>query len=304
MTVYGKVDDVNRPRVALLGTGLMGAGMARNIAAAGLPLAVWNRSPERAAPLAEAGARVAADVAEAVGEADVVVTMLWDADVVATVLREGRGSFAEGAVLLQTSTVGVDGCAALREVAAELGLRYVDAPVLGTKHPAEQGTLVVLASGPDDTRPVVDPVLETIGSRTLWLGDAGDAASRLKLAANAFIVNVTAAMAESMAITGALGLEPALFLEAIRGGPLDSPFVGAKGRMMAAGEYAASFAVDGGLKDARYIVAAAGEAAPLTAVTAERLEAASEAGHGDHDIAALAHSVHDAQPGPTGPQKD
>jgi 3-hydroxyisobutyrate dehydrogenase len=288
MTVYSDSDHVNRPRVALLGTGIMGSGMARNIAAAGLPLTVWNRSPERAAPLAEVGARVATDVADAVGDADVVVTMLWDAEVVATVLREARGAFTDGAVLLQTSTVGVDGCPALREVAAELGLRYVDAPVLGTKHPAEQGTLVVLASGPDDTRGTVDPVLDAVGSRTVWLGDQGDAASRLKLAANAFVLNVTAAMAESLAITGALGLPPELFLDAIQGGPLESPFVTAKGRLMRAGDYPASFAVDGGLKDARFIVAEVGDTALLTAVTAERLAAASSAGHGDDDIAALA----------------
>jgi 3-hydroxyisobutyrate dehydrogenase len=291
VTVYRRSDDVNLPRVALLGTGIMGAGMARNIAAAGLPLTVWNRSPERAAPLAEAGARVATEVADAVRDADVVVTMLWDADVVATVLREGRGAFADGAVLLQTSTVGVDGCAALQPVAAELGLRYVDAPVLGTKHPAEQGTLVVLASGADDTRATVAPVLDAVGSRTVWLGAQVGAASRLKLAANAFVVNVTAAMAESMAITGALGLEPELFLDAIAGGSLESPFVMAKGRLMRAGDYPASFAVDGGLKDARFIAAAAGDAAPLTAVTAEQLAAASAAGHGDDDIAALARSV-------------
>ncbi|WP_148575545.1 NAD(P)-dependent oxidoreductase [Nocardioides caldifontis] len=291
MTVYTTAEGVNAPRVALLGTGTMGAGMARNIATAGLPLAVWNRSPERAAPLAEAGARVASDVADAVRDADVVVTMLWDADVVAEVLQEARGRFAEGAVLLQTSTVGIEGHAALRDVAGDLGLRYVDAPVLGTKHPAEQGTLVVLASGPDDTRPVVAPVLDAIGSRTVWLGDRGDAASRLKLAANAFVLNVTAAIAESRAITGALGLDPDLFLEAIRGGPLESPFVTAKGRLMTAGDYPAAFAVDGGLKDARFIVGSAGATAPLTAVTVERLAALSAAGHGDEDIAALARPV-------------
>lgn len=291
MTVYSNPDAVNHPRVALLGTGTMGAGMARNLAAAGLPLTVWNRSPERAAPLAETGARVATDVADAVRDADVVVTMLWDAEAVEAVLREARGAFAEGAVLLQTSTVGVDGCVALQSLAAELGLRYVDAPVLGTKRPAEQGTLVVLASGPDGARAVLAPVLDAVGSRILWLGDQADAASRLKLAANAFVLNVTAAMAESMAITGALGLEPSLFLEAIQGGPLESPFVAVKGRLMASGDYPASFAVDGALKDARFIAASAGDAALLTAVTAERLAALVAAGHGGDDVAALARTA-------------
>ncbi|GAA3774503.1 NAD(P)-dependent oxidoreductase [Plantactinospora mayteni] len=268
----------------------MGAGMARNIAAAGLPLTVWNRTPERAAPLAEAGARVVATVADAVRGADVVLTMLWDADTVETVLRDADGAFAPGAVLLQTSTVGVAGAARLAEVAADLGLRYVDAPVLGTKYPAEQGTLVVLASGPEEARAVLAPVFAAIGSRTVWLGEAG-AASRLKLAANAFVLNVTAAVAESMAVAGALGLAPAEFLQAIQGGPMESPFVAAKGALMAAGDYPASFAVDGGVKDAGFVVAEAGAAAPLTAVTLDLLRAASAAGHGDDDIAALAHAV-------------
>lgn len=293
MTVYTPTDDVNvsRPAVALLGTGVMGAGMARNIAAAGLPLRVWNRTPQRAAALADAGAEVAPDVVGAVDGADVVLTMLWDADVVEATLREGAGSYAEGAVLLQCSTVGTDGADRLAAVAAELGLRYVDAPVLGTKHPAEQGTLVVLASGPLDTRAVLEPVLAAVGSRTLWLGDSPGAASRLKLAANAFVLNVTAALAESRAVAGELGLDPDLFLDAIRGGPLESPFVSAKGALMSAGDFPASFAVDGGLKDARLLLAAVDGSAPLTAVTADLLAGASASGHGGDDIAALAHGV-------------
>jgi 3-hydroxyisobutyrate dehydrogenase len=205
------------------------------------------------------------------------------------VLREARAGWAADAVLLQTSTVGVAGSAALADVAAELGLRYVDAPVQGTKRPAEQGRLVVLGSGPEDTRALLAPVLDAIGSRTLWLGPAG-AGSRLKLATNAFVVNVTAALAESMTITAALGLEHATFLEAIAGGPLESPFVATKGQAIRAGDYTPSFAVDGGLKDTRLIATAAAEAGVevrLTATTAVMLAALSAQGYGDDDIAAL-----------------
>src|SRR3954451_3662325 len=124
-----------RPTVALLGTGTMGAGMARNVAAAGLPLRVWNRTPDKARPLADAGAQVCEDVADAVRDADVVVTVLWDAASVEQVLREASGALRPGAVLAQMSTVGIEGAARLDAVAAELGLRHVDAPVLGTKQP-------------------------------------------------------------------------------------------------------------------------------------------------------------------------
>jgi 3-hydroxyisobutyrate dehydrogenase len=289
VTVYTTEAPVKGPRVALLGTGAMGAGMARNIAAAGLRTRVWNRTAGRAAPLADAGVTVCATVADAVRDADVVVTMLWDAAAVEEVLREAGRVWSADAVLLQTSTVGIDGAARLADVAAELGLRYVDAPVQGTKQPAEQGTLVVLASGAEDTRPVLAPVLDAIGSRTIWLGDAG-AGSRLKLATNAFVVNVTAALAESMGVAAALGLEPATFLDAIAGGPLESPFVAKKGRAIAGGDFTPAFAVDGGLKDARLIetaAAAAGVAVPLTRTTGDLLADLSARGYGGEDIAAL-----------------
>ncbi len=218
MTVYTTSDEVNAnpstPRVCVLGTGTMGAGMARNLAAAGLDTTAWNRTASRAAPLAEAGVSVCAELTDAVRDADVVITMLWDADTVEEVLREAGGGWASDAVLLQTSTVGIEGADRLAEVAAELGLRYVDAPVQGTKQPAEQGTLVVLASGPEDTREVLAPVLDAVGSRTLWLGGAGTG-SRLKLATNAFVVTVTASLAESMSVAQALGIAPGTFLEAI-----------------------------------------------------------------------------------------
>ena len=136
------------PSVALLGTGTMGVGMARNIAEAGLPIRVWNRTRDKAEALAEV-ATVAGSVPEAVDGADVVITMLWDTDAVATTMEQARGHLAEDAVWLQQSTVGVAGCARLRDLAADLGSTYVDAPVLGTRKPAEDGALVVVASGPE-----------------------------------------------------------------------------------------------------------------------------------------------------------
>ncbi len=301
MTVYTTSDEVNTTtlRTCVLGTGTMGAGMARNIAAAGIDVRAWNRTPARARPLAEAGVRVCDDLVDAVRDADVIVTMLWDATTVEEVLREAAGGWSSGAVLLQTSTVGVEGAARLAEVAAELGLRYVDAPVQGTRQPAEQGTLVVYASGPDDTRAVLEPVLDAVGSRTLWLGEAG-AGSRLKLATNAFVVTMTAALAESLSVAAALGTGPATFLDALAGGPLESPYVVKKGRAILEQDWAPSFAVDGGLKDARLIVAAAAAAGldvPVVAAVEARLAALSEQGYGAEDLAALGRQVHDLMTG-------
>jgi 3-hydroxyisobutyrate dehydrogenase len=275
------------PTVALLGTGTMGAGMARNIAAAGLPLRVWNRTPERARPLADV-ADVVVDAAEAVVGADVVVTMLYDADSVAETMERARGSLAEGAVWLQQSTVGIAGTERLAALADDLGVTFVDAPVLGTKKPAEDGALVVLASGPAEVRKRVAPVLEAIGGRTMWVGEAG-AGTRLKLAANAWVFTVVEGVAESMALTRELGLDPRLFLEAVGGGALDAPYVQLKGGAMLEECFAPAFALRGALKDAGLILEAAEDAGlelGLLPGVRDHFARAVEAGHGDEDMAA------------------
>ena len=245
------------PTVALLGTGIMGAGMTRNLAKAGLPVRVWNRSRDKAEALADV-ATVTDTVAEAVQGADVVITMLWDADSVAETIEAGRGHFADKAVWVQQSTVGIEGCEGLARLAEDLDVTYVDAPVLGTRKPAEDGALVVLASGPDEVRERVQSVFDAIGGRTLWAGEAG-AGSRLKLTANAWVGTVLEGVAESLALTRDLGLDPRLFLEAIAGGAMDAPYVQLKGNAMLAGQFEPAFALSGALKDMDLVLAAASQ---------------------------------------------
>lgn len=289
MTESGTAAAEPRPlTVALLGTGTMGAGMARNLAAAGLGLRVWNRSHDKAAALAGPGVTVADSPAHAVAGADVVLTMLFDADSVASVMTGLAGSLAPGAVWVQTSTVGVAGTAQLAELAEHLGVTFVDAPVLGTRKPAEDGALVVLASGPDDVHDRLAPVFEAIGSRTLWVGPAG-AGSRLKLVANAWVLAVVEGIAESLTLSRALGLEPSLFLDAVAGGAMDAPYVALKGTTMIAGDFTPAFALDGAAKDAGLILDAAAQAGVQMAITeaARRyLDAAAADGHGGQDLSA------------------
>lgn len=275
------------PTVALLGTGTMGAGMARNIAGAGMDLRVWNRSADKAQALADV-ATVAGSVAEAVEGADVVLTMLYDADSVAETLEQARGHLGPDVVLLQQSTVGVEGSDRLVALAEDLGVTLVDAPVLGTRKPAEDGALVVLASGPASARERVEPVLDAIGSRTMWVGEAG-AGSRLKLACNAWVVTVVEGVADSLALTRDLGLDPALFLQAVEGGAMDAPYVQLKGGAMLEGSFEPSFALSGALKDAELILAAAEGAGtdlgPMPGIR-DHLKRAEDAGHGDEDLSA------------------
>lgn len=267
----------------------MGAGMAQNIAAAGMPTRVWSRAREKAEPLAAAGAHVCDSPAEAVAGADVIVTMLWDADSVAQTLAEASAGITQGSVLLQTTTVGVRGAERLQKVAADLGLVYVDAPVLGTKGPAEQGKLVVLASGPEAVEPRIASVLQAIGSRTIWVGGAG-AGSRLKLAANAFVITLTGAIAQSLATTRALGVDPSLFMEALAGGPLDSPYVRLKGAAMLDGTFAPAFGITGAEKDADLILQAVEEHGvdlPLLVAVQDQLRRVIRTGHEGEDVSAV-----------------
>jgi 3-hydroxyisobutyrate dehydrogenase len=270
-------------RIALLGTGIMGSGMARNIVKAGLPLTVWNRTRDKAEGL---GAEVADTPGEAVAGAGVLVTILADAATTEKAVREAAPT--PGTIWLQQATVGVDGCARLAEVADELGLVYVDAPVLGTKGPPQAGQLTVLASGPDDVRETLAPVLDAIGAKTLWLGAAGQG-SRLKLVANSWVLTVVEGVAESLALAKALGLDPQSFLDVIKGGALDAPYVQAKGGAMLSGDLEAQFPLWGAAKDARLIQEAgrsAGVDLAITEAARRHFERAMADGHGDLDMAA------------------
>ncbi len=275
------------PTVALLGTGIMGVGMTRNIAKAGLPIRVWNRTRERAEPLGDV-ATVADTVAEAVEDADVVITMLYDADSVAETMEQARGHLRADAIWLQQSTVGVAGTDRLVNLAKDLGVTFVDAPVLGTKKPAEDGALVILASGPETTQQTLAPVFDAIGSRSMWVGDAG-AGTKLKLVANSWVATVLEGIAESLAFARDLGLDPALFLDAVSGGAMDAPYVQLKGKNMLAGNYDPAFTLAGCLKDVDLILAAAEDSGTdlgLIPGARAHIARAVEAGHGELDMAA------------------
>ncbi|WP_314172429.1 NAD(P)-dependent oxidoreductase [Streptomyces winkii] len=275
--------------VAVLGTGIMGAPMARNLCKSGLDVRVWNRTRAKAEPLAEAGARVADSPREAVEGADVVLTMLHDGPATAETVCAAAPGLRSGTVWLQCTTAGVDGLPPLAELAREYGLTFVDAPVLGTRQPAEAGKLLVLAAGPERARPGIEPVLDAIGSRTVWVGEEAGAATRLKLVCNSWVLAVTHGTAETLALAEGLGVDPQGFLDAVEGGTLDMGYLRIKADAIRSGEFAPSFAVATAEKDARLIVSAgeqAGVRLDVAAAGAERFRRAAELGHGGEDMAA------------------
>ncbi|MEJ8281903.1 NAD(P)-dependent oxidoreductase [Pseudonocardia spirodelae] len=277
--------------VVLLGTGIMGAGMGHNVLSAGLDLRVWNRTAAKAQPLADAGATACADPADAVRGADVIVTMLGDAQDVVAVMEQAADGLSQGQVWLQTTTVGVEPFETLRPLARRHGLVLLDAPVLGTRAPAESGQLVVFVAGDPSVRPTVDPVLDAVGRQTVWVaGDADRAqAGRLKLVANSWVLAITAAAGETLALADGLGVDPQAFLDAVAGGPLDLPYLQDKAAAILAKDYTPSFTVDNAAKDAGLIVAAAegaGTRLDVAPAVRDRLRRASERGHGGDDMAA------------------
>jgi len=283
-------NQAGHPRVAVLGAGIMGSAMARNLLAAGLPTTVWDRSASATAPLEAAGAQVAASAADAVGDAGTVITMLPTAEAVESVVFEGGvvGAFAAGTAWAQMGTIGVD---ATTRIAARLGqvrpdVMFVDAPVSGSKGPAEAGQLLILASGPPAAQPAVRPAFSAIGRKTVWLGEAGQG-SRLKLVVNAYMSILIEGVAEAMELADRFGIDPSALDEAIAGGPLDAPIADAKLHKMEKSDFAPEFPLEWALKDVDLALAEAdGAVAPLLSALSLQWHAAVDAGHGREDVSA------------------
>jgi 3-hydroxyisobutyrate dehydrogenase len=280
-----------QPSVAVLGTGIMGAPIARNIAAAGLETRAWNRTRSKAEPLAEHGVTVAATAAEAVQGADAVVTMLSDGSAVETVMTEGGAleAMRDDAVWIQMSTVGIAALERLAQLAEERGVAFVDSPVSGTKKPAEDGALTVLAAGPASARELCEPIFEAISSKQVWLDEVGEA-TRLKLVLNAWLVSLLADLAETIAFAEGIGVPPEQFLEAIDGGAVGAPYAQLKGPMMIKREFPTSFPLELALKDSRLVLEAAerhGVDLAVARASTSLFERALELGHGDEDMAAV-----------------
>lgn len=283
-------------QIAVLGLGIMGGAMARRLVDAGHGVRVYNRSADKAAPLGDAGAVVAATPGQAVAGADAFLTVLSDADAVeAVVTGDGGALDAAGpeTLWIQISTVG-DEIDRLRALAAEHGVGFVDAPVLGTKAPAEAGELTVLAAATADVRDRCAPIFDVIGSKTVWL-DAPGQASRFKLVVNTWVLGLLGTLAEAVALAERFDVDPRRLLATIAGGPLDVGYAHSKGAMMLEGEYPTSFPLSLALKDARLIAGAAEERGLELRVVkgvAAWLAAAAEA-HGEEDMAALVEPLRD-----------
>ena len=278
--------------VAVLGAGgTMGLPMARNLARAGIGVRAWNRSAEKAQPLADDGVLLAQTPAQAADGAGVILTIVADADAVFASVEGEQGALAqpaENTIWLQMSTIGETATQRCVELAGERGVTFVDAPVLGTKQPAEAGELVVLASGPqEEVQERLAAVFDAVAKKTLWAGEAGDG-TLLKLVLNSWIVSVVEGAAETIALAEGLGIDPSMLFDAVDGGPLDLGYLRVKGKAMLTRSFEPSFRLALAAKDARLVEQAAQRREldlPLLSLIRERLEQGA-AEHGDEDISA------------------
>jgi 3-hydroxyisobutyrate dehydrogenase len=285
-------------RVAVIGLGIMGSPMARNLVAAGFPTTVWNRSPQAAAPLVELGATAAEEAEDAVRRAEVVITMLPDAAAVTSVMIDGHllEALAPGALWAQMGTIGVQATIDLATAvrSARPDVLFVDAPVSGSKGPAEQAQLLILASGPDEAPVVVDPVFSAIGRKTQWVGTAG-AGSRLKLVVNGWLAFLVEGAAEALALADRMGIGHDQLAAAVEGGPLASGLAMAKLAKMDAGHYEPEFPLAWALKDVDLCNDEAGEPPlPVLSAISQQWHVAVDLGLGREDISVVRRAL---QPG-------
>ena len=288
---------------AFLGVGAMGHGMATSALRAGIPTIVWNREPRATRDLAELGADVAETAADAARRAEIVVTMVTDADAVISIARDQGmlAALAPGTIWVQMSTIGVEGIervAALVE-AVRPEVILLDAPVSGSKVPAEQGQLTIFASGPEGVRSRVDPLFEALGQRTIWVGAVG-AGSRLKLVNNTWLAFTSEAVASSIALARRLGLGTETVVGALDGSTLVSPWQVANLQRIAKDDYSTQFGLSLALKDVHLALQAAddGRFAALASL-ADEWQKAVDDGLGDQDLTVMTRALEQDRGTPT-----
>jgi 3-hydroxyisobutyrate dehydrogenase len=280
--------DQETVRVGLLGVGLMGSAMAHRLLDQNISVIAWDRDAEHLRALEERGGVTAERASDVVSGADVVITMLSTAAVILRVVEPLLKDWPQGTTWLQMSSVGEAEADQLTQLAEAHAVRLVDAPVSGSTHPAEEGQLTILASGPDSARAAVEPIFDALASRVLWVGEAG-MGSRLKLAANHWMITMVAALAESMHLCRAMGLDQEQFIALLDGGPLGSAYAVQKLYEMLRHDYPVGFPLRLALKDLQLVqeVEQSSRAAmPLLDVVLERFASANQ-DLSDKDLAVI-----------------
>lgn len=278
-----------QPAVAVLGLGAMGHAFAANLLKKGFVVRGWNRTRAKGEDLVDAGLHLAANPREAVEGADVVIAMLADGETTRQTLREAAPALKQGATVCQMGTIGIAATDALIGDLAQSSpdVLFIDAPVSGTKAPAENAQILVLASGDRDRAQAAEQVFAAIGKGTQWLGEAG-ASSRMKLVVNSWLIGLMQSLAESTRLAAEFGFSTDDLWQVLDGGPLAAPYAKMKLGMIASGDYTPQMHLNWALKDARLALDAANEARlPALENIVDVWQQAVDAGYGEQDLAAV-----------------
>ncbi|CAE7195195.1 GLYR1 [Symbiodinium natans] len=281
-----------KPSVGYLGMGIMGTAMAGRLVDAGYPVTVWNRSRDKCAPLEAKGAKVAETAQEVVETCDVTFACTSDPISARAVVFGEKGVLAgitKGKRFVDMSTVDEECVKEIADAVTAKGGRFVEAPVSGSKGPALQGQLVILAAGEEALQKEVQPCFDVLGKRTFFLGEVGCGA-RMKLVINMVMGINMVALSEGLAVGQKAGLQGKDILEVIKEGAIASPMYGLKGPKMLEGDFAPNFPLKHQQKDVRLAVDLGdkvGQPMPLAAAANEAFKAARAAGKGDEDFSAV-----------------
>lgn len=281
-------------RLGFIGLGLMGEPMAANLRRAGIPLTVWSRSPDPCARLAGLGADVAAGPTAVLAASDATIVMLAHEQAIEATLEPGGRDFGDavrGHGVVHMGTVSPAYSAQLDRSVRTAGGWFVEAPVSGSRRPAEAGELVAMVAGPTDRIDGLTPALETMCRLVLRCGEP-PSATRMKLAVNTLLIGMVTALAESWRLAGRLGLDHEVFAEAVRSGQLAAPVVLTKLDKLLAGDLSPQAGLADVRRNAQLIAAEAAAAetpVPLLAAALTLLDAAVAAGHADLDMVGVLH---------------
>ncbi|MFF9089031.1 NAD(P)-dependent oxidoreductase [Streptomyces sp. NPDC014991] len=282
--------------VGFIGLGVMGRPMALRLVSAGTPLVVWNRTPERAGELRAAGAEVATDPGEVFARAETVLLMLADGTAVDAVLGRGTPALAgrvAGRTVVHMGTTSPEYSHALEAEIRAAGGRYVEAPVSGSRVPAEQGQLVALLAGERDAVNTVRPLLDPMCRETFVCGPA-PGALLMKLSVNLFLITQVTGLAEAFHFAERQGLDRGLFLDVLDAGPMASGVFRMKAPKLRERDFAVQAAALDVLKNNRLIAEAArtaGLASPLLDVCHSLFEETVAQGHGGADMVAVLRAI-------------
>ncbi|MFD7388337.1 NAD(P)-dependent oxidoreductase [Streptomyces sp. NPDC059852] len=292
----GKDLELTGKDVGFIGLGVMGRPMALNLARGGTPLVVWNRTPGRCDPLREAGAHVAENPADVFARAGTVILMLADEAAVDAVLGRGTPDFAArvaGHTVVHMGTTSAEYSAGLRDAVLAAGGHYVEAPVSGSRVPAEQGRLVAMLAGERDAVAAVRPVLAPMCDETFDCGDV-PGALLMKFSVNLFLITLVTGLTEAFHFAGRHGLDQGLLRAVLDAGPMASAVSRGKGAKLLARDFDVQAAATDVLKNNRLIAEAARRtevATPLLDVCHALFGETVAQGHGTEDMVAVLHAL-------------